>query len=493
VKLARTLFLQQPLATYADYHERTLWNHILSAQNPQNGGMLLAHDLGAGLPKTDRWSQPNRDWQCCHGTGLESHVKYAGEIYFRDGASGVFVNQYIASVLSWPEKGFALRQETTYPEQPSSRLVVTRGGPVEVTLHLRRPWWCDSGFSVRINGQLQDAAGRPSSYVSVRRVWRSGDTIDLALPMALRTEGFKDNPRRLAVMYGPMVMAADTESGNRFSAIVSTDENFLAALRPGSRPLEFHGPGTVYRNNPFLVTADRVRFAPLLQFVDEPKIVYWDLCRPEEIETRVVRHFRDEVQRHRDVERQTVDLMMFGVADQQFGERHPHTFQGRLLGFGGSGLTPVRKIEQVCEAAHGLESGGRKGPIPPAGWAGPVFPQGQHTLFRFVTGPGALTFRMQVTPGAAQVLQLRLWRLEHDRAGNPYRRPGAFKVTIDEQPVGRCDVAADTPLGRFSDLRFPLPASSVSEKKEVRVTLASDSDNPNVAAGLYEARILRQE
>ena len=82
---------------------------------------------------------------------------------------------------------------------------------------------------------------------------------------------------------------------------------------------------------------------------------------------------------------------------------------------------------------------------------------------------------------------------EHDRAGNPYRQPGAFKVTVDEQQVGQCDVAADTRLGHYSDLRVPLPATLGSEKKEVWVTLASDLEIPNVAAGLYEARILRRE
>src|SRR5678815_3535440 len=41
------------------------------------------------------------------------------------------------------------------------------------------------------------------------REWRTGDTITLALPKALRTERLRDDTRRAAVLWGPLVLAGD--------------------------------------------------------------------------------------------------------------------------------------------------------------------------------------------------------------------------------------------------------------------------------------------
>ena len=41
LRLTEDLFRTRPLAQYADYYERTLFNHILSTQHPEHGGCLL--------------------------------------------------------------------------------------------------------------------------------------------------------------------------------------------------------------------------------------------------------------------------------------------------------------------------------------------------------------------------------------------------------------------------------------------------------------------
>ena len=42
---------------------------------------------------------------------------------------GLYVNLFIASELNWEEKGFKLRQETKFPHQPGTALVVTAARP----------------------------------------------------------------------------------------------------------------------------------------------------------------------------------------------------------------------------------------------------------------------------------------------------------------------------------------------------------------------------
>jgi DUF1680 family protein len=117
------------------------------------------------------------------------------------------MNLFIASELTWPEKGLILRQDTKFPEEPGTRLTVTAARPVELALNLRIPSWIAKGGFVKINGKKLEAFAEPSSYLTLRRTWKSGDTVELALPMDLHLDRLPDDPRIAAILYGPIVLA----------------------------------------------------------------------------------------------------------------------------------------------------------------------------------------------------------------------------------------------------------------------------------------------
>ncbi len=149
---------------------------------------------------------PEDSFWCCTGSGVENHAKYGDSIYFHDG-DGVYVNLFIASELDWAEKGLKLRQETRFPEEPKTTLVVTAAKPVEAAIRLRIPAWIAPGGYVEVNGTRLREFSSPSSFLTVRRTWRSGDRIELALPMSLRLERLPDAPDVAAFLYGPIVLA----------------------------------------------------------------------------------------------------------------------------------------------------------------------------------------------------------------------------------------------------------------------------------------------
>jgi len=160
----------------------------------------------SGLYKT--FMTPEDSFWCCTGTGMENHAKYGDSIYFHD-AEGLYVNLFIASVLSWPEKGLTVRQETKFPEQQGTTLVFTAEKPVEAAVHIRVPGWTAEGGSVRINGRKLETFAGPGSYVILRRLWASGDKVEVALPMTLRLERLPDDPKIAAVLLGPVVLAGE--------------------------------------------------------------------------------------------------------------------------------------------------------------------------------------------------------------------------------------------------------------------------------------------
>ncbi|MGO9112863.1 MAG: glycoside hydrolase family 127 protein, partial [Thermoguttaceae bacterium] len=211
LKLTRHLFFWEPCAEYADYYERALYNQILGSQNPDTGMMCYFTPLCFDRKCRKEYCSPEDSFWCCTGTGIENHAKYGDSIYFRQGKTGLYVNLFIASELSWQAKGLILRQETKYPDEGSTRLRFACAKPVELKLHIRHPYWAVSGFRIRINGNEQPLQGKPGSYVTAAREWRNGDIVEVSMPFTLRTEGFRDNPRRVAFLHGPLVLCAETK------------------------------------------------------------------------------------------------------------------------------------------------------------------------------------------------------------------------------------------------------------------------------------------
>jgi DUF1680 family protein len=223
LRLTRMIFQGMPLGGIADFYEHALYNGILASQDPDGGMMTYFQATRPGYVRL--YHTPEQSFWCCTGTGVENHSKYAGNIYFYN-ETNLYVNLFIASELDWKSKGLKLRQETAFPEGGGSELQLSCDKPVELALHLRHPFWANAGFEIRVNGEKlspSDAA----SYVVISRTWKTGDRITLKMPFSLRTEAFKDNPNRFAVMYGPLVLCAPVEDRKVFPAIVADNATLL--------------------------------------------------------------------------------------------------------------------------------------------------------------------------------------------------------------------------------------------------------------------------
>ena len=305
LKLTRRLFCWEPRVEFADYYERALYNHILASQNPADGMMCYYVPLRSGMTRggsSSGYCSPLDSFWCCTGTGVENHAKYGDSIYFHDGDKSLYVNLFIASTLNWRAKGVKIRQETKYPDQSETRLTVACEKPTEMALVVRRPAWAVDGFTVRVNGQLQTITAPPGSYATVERTWSNGDTLDVSLPLSLRAEGFRDNPRRLAVFYGPLVLCAEVDRKLRFGdelsrpypGIAANGVEWLSSLKPAAgRCCAFTGPSSVFH-----VSDDQgdagVTLEPFYRVHgDRHYVVYWDQYRPEEWATLAGEHRRE--------------------------------------------------------------------------------------------------------------------------------------------------------------------------------------------------------
>jgi uncharacterized protein len=204
LKLTRHLFEWRASAEYADYYERALYNHILASQNPGDGMVCYYVPLKAGARKT--YSKPFDSFWCCVGTGMENHAKYGEAIYFHNHDT-LWVNLFISSQLNWRVKGLSLTQETRYPESEKVSFTIKARSPVNFSLRLRYPGWATRGVTVTVNDRQQTIPNRPGSFIELKRTWKTGDRVELTIPMSLRLETMPDNPKRVAILYGPTVLA----------------------------------------------------------------------------------------------------------------------------------------------------------------------------------------------------------------------------------------------------------------------------------------------
>jgi len=205
LKLARHLYSWNPDPRYFDYFERTMLNERIGTIRPVKGYTQYYLSLTPGAWKT--FNTEDHSFWCCTGTGVEEYAKLNDSIYWQDD-HGLYVNQFIPSELDWSERGFKLRQEGKFPEQQSTTLVVTAAKPAPMAIRLRVPIWAE-GSSVKVNGKALEASAEPGSYLAIHRTWKTGDRIEMTLPMRLSVEAMPDDASTQAFLFGPLVLAGD--------------------------------------------------------------------------------------------------------------------------------------------------------------------------------------------------------------------------------------------------------------------------------------------
>jgi DUF1680 family protein len=260
LKLTSKLFTWTADSAYADFAERLYYNTVLNHQNPATGMLVYHQPLGSPCKK--HFGSADGTFWCCYGTGVEAFAELPKDIYFHNDDS-LWVNLFVASTLTWEEKSLRLKQTTDFPESETSRFVFHLGQPMELTVNLRIPYWAKQGCVVRVNGKK--AAGeqlKPNSFHAIKRRWDDGDTLELSLPMSLHAHAMPDDANMVAVMAGPVVLAALTDGPLTYKGTVA---ELLASIKPvDGKPLTF-----ALESNGKPLT-----FKPLYRVVDESYGVY---------------------------------------------------------------------------------------------------------------------------------------------------------------------------------------------------------------------------
>lgn len=247
LKLTKELYLYSPdQPAYMEYYERTLFNQILGSQNPEiteemHHGVTYMMPVGSGEHKD--YGSDYDDFTCCHGTGMENHVKYQESIYFVSQNDHVlYINLYIPSTLYWDTHGITLTQRQTFP---SNSVSIKIGGSGTFTIKFRIPSWCRKGCKLYLNGQIVLKDPPPGSYASMTNTFEDGDIILLDMPYSVSLDAAPDQLDLpvASVKYGPLVMVALSNKKDWITLTLTPDiERNFKVNRYGAYPtLDYHG------------------------------------------------------------------------------------------------------------------------------------------------------------------------------------------------------------------------------------------------------------
>jgi DUF1680 family protein len=189
-------------------------------------------------------------WPCCSGTMAQVAADYRINTYFRD-ARGVYVNLYIPSTLRWTQGAtqIVLTQNSAYPYAGHVQFEVKTSQPAEFALYLRIPFWAQ-GASVSVNGKREVA--QAGTFARVQRSWKSGDRVDLELPMKTRLEAVDpQHADTVSLLLGPVVLFAMTDADPQV-----TRAQLLAAKEMGARSWQVETTNGTLKMLPFAAIAD---------------------------------------------------------------------------------------------------------------------------------------------------------------------------------------------------------------------------------------------
>ena len=463
LKLSRRLFSFRPDVSYADFHERMLFNHALASFDPD--GVRMSYMVPVGHAEQQEYQGMFEDFTCCVGTGMENHALHGEGIYY-ESPDTVWVNLFVPSTADL-QNGAHLTMETDFPDGENATITVTGHAERPFTLAVRRPGWAGDDFVLTVNGirvamppvatlRPGGAGGRdlgldrgrlpPSSYVPIERMWRSGDVIALKVPKTLRLEPTPDDRTVSAIMWGPLVLAADLgprrekpegDPAIAAPALVADERPIADWLKPAEdRAGDFRATGVARQLASPNDAPDDIKLAPFYRTHGRTYSVYFDVLTHDEFDAKVAARGAER-ERQRQVEASTVAFVQPGrpVDEQTFNYRSE---------------PPTRPVARTGERT------GRG-------------------------GPGAFSFDLPVEASVAQVLVVTY----HNDLGLPVLAD--FDIQVDGALLARYE--PNQSATGFWDATYVLPRAALAARSKVTIRFVAAPDSR--IAPVYGIRITR--
>lgn len=189
-------------ARFAEHLEHVTLNQLLGAQQPDGSAWGYYVQMEGKKPYSG-----TLDGHCCLSSGPRG-VALLPTFAITTDEEGVVVNLFDSGTAELTLRNgtpVKVTIDTLYPADGRVQITVDPASPQEFTLKVRVPKWSQEIVTIS-----SDAASGSDGYTVWRRKWKAGDKVELNLKLEPRlVVGDHLNQGKAAILYGPLVLAAD--------------------------------------------------------------------------------------------------------------------------------------------------------------------------------------------------------------------------------------------------------------------------------------------
>jgi hypothetical protein len=224
-----------------------------------------------------------------------------------------------------------ITQTTRFPDEENVTFRVNTPKASKFTLNVRYPAWVAANeLKLTVNDKAVAVTALPGSYIAIDRKWKDGDKVVVQLPMRTTVEELPDKSNYVAVLHGPIVLAAKTDTaemkglfaddsrGGHVAAGRQFPINEMPMFVADKKEVATHikaVPGKVFTFTAGdLIYQDKYKKLELIPFFrlhDSRYIIYWPIETPEKISEMQKKSAADEASRQQ-LAAATLDLITPG-------------------------------------------------------------------------------------------------------------------------------------------------------------------------------------
>jgi len=194
---------------YINEIEKSIYNHLFAAENPETGCVSYYTALQGKKPY-----RCNIDSHCCLASVPRGIAAIPELAYAKNSGNGFCINLYSTGKLDGKiftkegkEVAVQCNIQSSFPEGGKSTITITPVKSCEFKLSLHVPDWCKN-FKAVVNGKTM--TGIPGQYLDIEQTWGKNSVISVSFDMNIqKLDGGLSYPGYMAFKYGTQVLAVD--------------------------------------------------------------------------------------------------------------------------------------------------------------------------------------------------------------------------------------------------------------------------------------------
>ena len=285
------MFLRTKDARFMDVAEVALFNNALAGVNMEGNKFFYVNPLESDGVTPFNYGKTGRSpWfqtACCPSNLARLLPQVSGMTYAHT-SNEIYATLYASNSTTIPLKNgnVTIDQQSNYPFDDKTKFILTTEKNQNFALKLRIPTWATTQFvpgalynyigktsenwSVKVNDKVVTTS-LENGFAVINRLWKSGDKVELVLPMPLRfnsaIDAVKANNNRVAITKGPLVYCAEGVDNNGSiqnlfikELFQSTNETTVISKGLLKNVNQISLPGALYNNN--TVSNQKVKLIP---------------------------------------------------------------------------------------------------------------------------------------------------------------------------------------------------------------------------------------